>query len=295
MNTSSGPFKAWERALSLDKMKLFEDSRSEFKSAAQAFFDLARSRVPTARALFEYSTLMDAFVSIQEGRILKSKSLFDESFAAFSKATEVLRATMHFGFLSGYVSGCASLETSLELEASEDSFQGLKNAIALFEQSKITLSFRDEKHPVIRVIDALIKYSISKALLTESQIIMEKNADESKKKMVRSEAIMKDYLKISKEAGIVPDAINYFPIDDFGRALSNAFIVSFPESDGMWLGNLGIYPATILTLADQPVNTVIEPNQSTHLALKPSRGRIRVTYTDLKENKSYDEGCMSII
>ena len=189
MMSISEPFRAWEMALQSDKADMLELSKSQFKEAAQAFFNLA-NRVSAGRALFEHSTLMDAFSSVQEARILRLESRYDDSMEAFSKASEILRATMHFGFLSGYVSGLASLETSLELEPCEDSFQGLKNAIALFEQSKLTLSFRDDKHPLLKMIDVLIAYSISKAFLVESKILADSgNETESRKKITQSEAV----------------------------------------------------------------------------------------------------------
>ena len=293
---TSEPFRAWEKALSSDKSGSLEESRSEFKIAAQSFFNLASTGVSTSRALYEYSTLMDAFSTIQEARILKSEDLFDESFTAFSKATEILRATMHFGFLSGYVSGCASVETSLELEPSDDSFQGLKNAIALFEQSKLTLSFRDERHAIVQVIDALIKYSISKAFFIESQTLsLSGDKKESEKKGAQSEAVMKEHDNIARQSGLAPRFIDYFPVRDWNRALKGAFLVSFPESDGMWLGNLGVNSALVETLAEEPVDKVIEPNDSMHWTLRPSKGRIRLRYVDLKEKKSYDEGCVTVI
>lgn len=295
MNTSE-PFRVWERALKFNESGSLQESRNEFKLAAQSFFNLASTGVSTSRALFEYSTLMDAFSSIQEARILKSENLFDESFAAFSKSTEILRATMHFGFLSGYVSGCASVETSLELEASDDSFQGLKNAISLFEQSKLTLSFRDERHPIVKVIDTLIKYSISKAFLVESQILsVSGDMMGAEKKVSQSEAVMRDYEKISRESGKASNVIDYFPVEDWNRALMEAFLVSFPESDGMWLGNLGVNSALVETLAEERVDKVIKPNDSIHWSLKPSKGRIRVKYVDVKEKKSHDEGCVTVI
>lgn len=293
MNASK-PFESWRSALAYDKSNLLGDSKSQFKQAAQAFFDVGTTGIPTSKALFEYSTLMDAFESIQEARILKGKSQYDESFNAFSKSTEILRATMHFGFLSGYVSGCASLETALELEAGEDSFQGIKNAIALFEQSKLALSFRDENHRIIHIIDALIKYSISKAFQVESKILTT-DMEQSQKKVSQSESLMKEYAKISRDIGLDLNVVDYFPVEDWSRALTDSLLVSFPDSDGMWLGNLGANPIRVEKIADQSVGKTIGPSESIHLILVPSKGRIRVTYTDLKEMNSYDEGCITVI
>ena len=115
-----------------------EASKSWFSQAAHLFFDLGSvtsSRVE--RALFEYSTLMDAFTIVQQARRLKLDLKYEESLSEFTKAAEILRSTVHFGFLSGYESGCATLETAVELKESDEAFQAFKNAITLFEQSKL--------------------------------------------------------------------------------------------------------------------------------------------------------------
>ncbi len=61
---------------------------------------------------------------------------------------------------------------ALEFEsANDDLFQAYRNAIALFEQSKIALSLRDENHKMMQKIDAMLKFSIGGALKTEGDIL----------------------------------------------------------------------------------------------------------------------------
>lgn len=296
--SSDDPFVAWEKALQSDRAKSFESSKSEFKHAASIFFDQgSASRTSVGRALFEYSTLMDAFASVQEARILKALEKYEESLAEYSKATEILRATIHFGFLSGYISASASLEAALELAPSDDAFQGFKNAIALFEQSKLTLSFRDEKHPLINLIDASIKYSISNAFFVESELLLANGSEEeSRKKRSRSDALRQEYEDMMSRIGMVPNLIDYFPINDWIRAKSGAFVTSFPESNGIWLGNIGVNPALIEAFGNDRLDKQIGPDESVFCPFKETtRGRIRVRYLDVKKGKNYDEGCGSLI
>ena len=145
---------------------------------------------------------MDAFAIVQQARRLKLNLKYEESLSEFTKAAEILRSTVHFGFLSGYESGCATLETALELKDPDESFQAFKNAIALFEQSKLALGFRDEKHPMVEVIDSLIKYSISEAFLAESRSLSQSGKkDEAKRKLQQSRAIAEDHEVLARKAG----------------------------------------------------------------------------------------------
>ncbi|HYB04764.1 MAG TPA: hypothetical protein VED17_09895, partial [Nitrososphaerales archaeon] len=62
----------WKQALEFDKKSLVRESKSSFEASAKAFFDDASGeKAVITRALLEYSTLMDAFSSVQEGRLLK--------------------------------------------------------------------------------------------------------------------------------------------------------------------------------------------------------------------------------
>ncbi|MGH2637915.1 MAG: hypothetical protein ACRDF4_01295, partial [Rhabdochlamydiaceae bacterium] len=270
-----------------------------FKRAAQEFFDVGSigREAPVGRALFEYSSLMDGFASVQNARRLRKLSDYEASLLEHTRAAEIFRATVHFGFLSAYVSGCASLETSLELQDSDEAVKGIKNAIALFEQSKLTLAFRDERHPIMTVIDALIKYSISKAFLAESNLFLQnEKAAESKQKAVQSVTLMREHEYLAASAGLPPSKIDYFPISDWKRALNGSFLVSFPESDSIRLANLGSIPAFVETLGNDRIEKRIEPSASLCFQVKSStKGKIRVVYVDLGQKIRFDEGCLTII
>jgi hypothetical protein len=285
-------------ALSFDEEGKLEHSKAWFTQAAHLFFDSgsgANSRV--GKAFFEYSTLMDAFALVQQARLERLNSEYEESLSEFAKATEVLRSSVHFGFLSGYESGCAMLETALELENLDDSFQAFKNANALFEQSKLALGLRDERHPLVDVIDSLIKYSISEAFLTESRTFLEAgNENEALRKVQQSTVSADDHKSLTRKIGTEPYLINYFPLEDWNRALSTGFVATFPEQDSIWLGNIGSNPVKVETLGGNRIDQIIGPAQSISLPLtKSSKGRIRVVYEDMRNQKWYDEGSMLVI
>lgn len=282
----------------MDERSDFEASKSLFSNAARLFFDSGTaSDSGIGRALYEYSTLMDAFASVQGGRWLKQNSDYDGSLKEFAKAAEIFRSSVHFGFLSGYVSGCATLEAALELMELEESFQALKNAIALFEQSKLALGFRDEKNPMVAVIDSLIKYSISEAFQSESRSLSQTgNGDEAKIKLQQSIAVRVDHETLARKAGIKPYTISYFPLEDWKRARSTGFLISFPEQNSIWLGNVGSNAVQVESLGAKGISMRIEPKHSVSWPVSSiSKGRIRVVYSDIKEKKEYDEGCMLMI
>jgi tetratricopeptide (TPR) repeat protein len=294
----SDPFQSWQKALSLDSEREFETSKSWFSQAARFFFDSgsdASSHV--GRAFFEYSTLMDAFASVQQARQLKLNSKYEESLSEFTRAAEILRSSVHFGFLSGYESGCATLESALEIKDPDEAFQAIKNAIALFEQSKLALGFRDERHPIVDVIDSLIKYSISEAFLAESKSLSQNGKnDEAHRKIQQSRAIAVNHEVLASKAGTKPRSIDYFPLMDWNRARSTGFLVSFPEQDSIWLGNVGSNSVIVETLGKNKIDQVIDPLESVSCPVSSSsKGRIRVVYVDLKEQKKYDEGCLLMI
>src|SRR5579872_1409385 len=264
----AGGFGIWNDALLHDSQNSLLDSRSDFEAAANTFFEEANSeKTGVARAFFEYSTLMDASARIQDGRLLKSKRKYDESLDFFAKAAEILRATVHFGFLAGYASGCASLETALEFEDDDDKFQGFKNSIALFEQSKLALSFRDERHPLIRSIDAMIKFSISRALLTESEMLSHKGSlSDSRKKEEQSKGADLEFRTLAGSEGA--SSISKFKIDYFlkgyecERALGGSYLATFPERTTLWIGNTGIHAAMVNFLGKSRVEKKVMPSES---------------------------------
>jgi hypothetical protein len=295
-------FDLWKKGLVLDRETSLEDSKSVFEKAASAFFDDASGeRKGVGRALLEYSTLMDAFAAVQEGRILKGKMEYDESLDKFARASEILRATVHHAFLASYTSGCASLETASEMEDDDDKFQGFRNAIALFEQSKLALSFRDEKHTLMRSIDALIKFSISRALLVESEKLGKKGAlSDSRKKRELAETVEGEFRSMTATGKGSP--VSRFKIDYFlkgyecERATSGSFLTTFPERNLLWIGNVGIHAAKVESLGTEQVGAMLLPYDSTSWQLTPAyRGRLRIVYTDEVNKNRYDEGTLTVI
>ena len=297
--TATG-FEYWELALELDKKSNLQQSKFEFVEAARIFFEEGIGpKVGVARAFFECSTLMDSFAAVQEARILKAESNFDESLEKFAKASEILRATLHFAYLASYVSGCAALETAMEMESKEEMFEGCKNAIALFEQSKLALSFRDERHPSLRSIDAVIKFTISRALLVESQFLSEEGSSlESSKKIEQSRDVEKDFAISAGETKIEPSRyrIEYFLKYDCERALKGASLEVFPEATSLWIGNVGGNPASVESFGKDVVNKTINPFHSMIWPMKNDfRGRLRISYVDEMTGNRFDEGCLTVI
>ncbi|MHB2036190.1 MAG: hypothetical protein ACYCPW_05540 [Nitrososphaerales archaeon] len=295
---TSDPFHLWEEALASDRDGDLAASKSWFGQAAQLFFAKGSDGKPqVGRAFFEYSTLMDAFTRVQEARLFKKDSKYDDALSEFAKASEILRSSVHFGFLSGYESGCATLETALELEDPEEAFQAFKNANALFEQSKLALGLRDEKHPLIDVIDSMIKFSISEAFLAESKSLSQSGkVEEARKKLLQSKAISKEHELLARRTGTRSRSIDYFPLDDWKRAETMGFVLSYTESDSILLCNVGTNSVLIETLGNRRIDKTLDPLNSISCPVGvSSKGRIRVIYLDLKEKKEYDEGCLLMI
>jgi len=299
---AQGGFELWKLALVNDRKSSLGDSKSSFQAASNVFFEEASNeKSGISRALYEYSTLMDSFAKVQDGRLLKTERKFDESLDFFAKATEILRATVHFGFLAGYVSGCASLETASEMEDYEEKFQGFKNSIALFEQSKLALSFRDERHPLIRAIDGLIKFSISRALLLEAEMLSQMgSASDSRKKREQSENVEEEFRILVGSNNV--SSISRFKIDyflkgyDCERALEGSYLSTFPERTSLWIGNVGVHPTNVQLVGKSQVEKIIEPSKSIEWPLLPDfRGRLRITYTDESNKRKYDEGCLTAV
>jgi hypothetical protein len=296
---SSG-FEHWKLALENDRKSNLEQSKIELADAARTFFEeTGGSKVGVARAFFEYSTLMDAFATVQEARILKAKSSFEEALEKFLKASRILRATIHFAYLASYISGCASLETAGEMENNDEMFQGFKNAIALFEQSKLALSFRDDHHPSLRSIDALIKFAISRALLVESKILStEGSSVESKKKNEQSKNVEKEFAVLVGGSNIEPSRfrIDYLSKYDCERAMDGALLTAFPEATSLWIGNVGVNPAFLESIGKDEVHKTIGAFDSITWPLKSDfRGKLRISYVDKTTGRLFDEGCLTVI
>ncbi len=294
----SDPFKIWEEALSFDLVGEFESSARQFKEAGKSFFDSGTGeKSGVGKAFFEYSWLMDAFAAVQTARSLKLQSEYDLSLQEFTKAAEIFRSTVHYGFLSAYVSGCATLETALGIEDSDEEFEALKSTIALFEQSKLALGFRDERHPLVNVIDSMIKYSISEALLAESKGLAHRGiSEESQIKLKQSKSLEAEHELFAMKVGKKPRKIDYLPLEDWKRVKSTGYVISFPELNTIWFGNVGLNTVIVETFANTHIGRVIEPYQNISCALDNiSKGRVRIVYVDESDQKRYDEGCLSVI
>jgi len=293
------PFEAWASSLRLDREKCVKEAAEEFARAAALFFESGQKLPRVSRALFEYSTLMDAFARIEKARALRAEAMdYDASLAKFAEANEILRATIHFGFLSSYVSACVTLEVASELdEQIDDKFQAYKNAIALLEQSKLALSLRDERHVLMKRIDAMLKFSIEGAVRTESVILSLQGMDgESMKKQDQADVLHGEFIELEGDSDLARGYIDYFPVDDPKRATNGAFVVSYPDAESIWLLNVGTNSALLNNFAGQSLSTRIEPGESLSFPMKEiPKGKIRVGYSDLVTKLDFDEGCIFII
>ena len=283
------PFETWKNALNLDIKGALEESADRFGEAAQEFFECASKNETVARAFFEYSTVMDAFRNVQVARLLKEKSDYDGSLSRFTKASEILRSTVHYAFLASYASGCATFDTALELDDLTEGIEALKSAIALFEQSKLALGFRDERHPIIVIIDSMINRAVSKAMFFESSQRSPDAGGDGQEKL--DVAPRSSNLQDSNKEKMKP--IDYFPLDDWKRAQTSCFIVTYPGPNSMLLVNVGCNPVELESLGGIKVAAVIEPKNCFTIELSNEvKGKIRVSYQDLREKAHYDEGCM---
>jgi hypothetical protein len=298
----SAGYELWERALLLDRDNLIEESKQKFQAAANSFFtEASGEKSGIGRALNEYSTVLDAFSSVQEGRLQRNSSIFEEALVSFSKASEILRATIHYAFMASYISGCVTLETAPDFEDDDEKFQGYKNAISLFEQSKIALSFRDDRHPLLRSIDSMVKYAISRALLLESDMLAKDGSlSDARKKREQSNRVEEEFLDESGSDKQLET--QHFKIDYFlkgyecERALVGSYLVTFPERNSLWIGNVGSNPAFLETLGKSDVNKSISSCDSILLPMEKNfHGRLRISYKDEVDKKSFDEGCLTVI
>lgn len=283
------PFETWKNALSLDTKGALQESADQFGGAAQEFFECASKYEAVGKAFFEYSTVMDAFRNVQVARLLKEKCDYDGSLAGFTKASEILRSTVHYAFLAGYVSGCLILELALELDDLPEAIGALKNAIALFEQSKLAIGFRDERHPIVAIIDSIIKHTVSRAMSFEARLVAhyDRREDQAGQEKVSPNGDWKD----SNKEQMKP--IDYFPLDDWKRAKTSGFLTTYPGPNSVLLMNVGCNPVGVESLGSDKIAAVIEPRQCFTIELNNAiKGKIRVSYKDLKEKTHFDEGCM---
>ncbi len=292
----SDPFVLWRDALKLDRTSRLKESKEKFEEAAAGFFEQSKLNPPVSRAMFEYSTIMDAFSVIQQARMLRDLSQYEESLSQFGKAADILRATLHFGFLASYVAACATLETTSSMDYNEDSLEALKSANALLEQGKLALSFRDERHPLMPIINAMIKFSISKSLLVESRILLRSiDSASSEQRFKQSLAVLREYQLLAADSRITEGVIDYFIPDDWERAKSGAFICCYPDPEKLWLMNLGTHIALVQKFGSELLQSEILPTDSLAISLQGMKGKIRVVYRDRVSGAEFDEGCMMLI
>jgi hypothetical protein len=283
-------------AVELDERGKLGESALSFSSAATQFYESGTRDRALSKAYLEYSTLMDAFSLVEKARAKrKIENDYEGSLSLFGKANEILRATLHFGFVAPYVSACGTLEVALEFEsANDDLFQAYRNAIALFEQSKIALSLRDENHKMMQKIDAMLKFSIGGALKLEGDVLGA--TLEAQMKYAQSGILRKEYLDLARSSGTKVDFVPFFPLDDFRRVSEGAFVLTCPDADNLWILNLGCHPANIRTLANIEINRRMESGGSYQFSLKDlPRGKIRINYFDAVTEREFDEGCIFLI
>jgi hypothetical protein len=292
----SDPFSTWREGIALDEAGQFQDASSKFKLAAGEFFDLASRTPKTERAAYEYSTLMDAYSRIERGREHFLNLDFDNSLDEFNSSTEILRATVHFGYLAPYLSACASAETADSMPRGDpECLQAYKNAIALFEQSKLALSFRDESHPSMKIMDAYIKYCISRALFVESlDCKLKGDIGLSEEKEKRSSSIMVEFQDLATKARIPALGFKYLIANDYERASQGAFVITYPDATALTALNIGKNEARIISIGDFSMEkSDLLPGESMYIDSNNfDKGKIRVCYIDLTTGKEYDEGCL---
>ncbi len=295
---SSDPFLHWKAGVALDHVQKFEESASQFKQAAEFFFVTASKQTEVAKAMFEYSTLMDAFASREQGRRFLSEDNFSEAANALPRASEILRSTLHFAFLAPYISACATLETVAGMErGDEDTFQAYRTTNALLEQAKFALGFMDETNMLITVIDAYLKYSISGALQNESSYLIASGSRElAPDKQLRSGQVRREYEYLAAMAGLGLDEIEFLPQRDFNEREQAPLILAYPDASNLWLLNVGTNPAVIEKLGNAAIDRIIAPMSAARFELSGMvKGRIRVEYLDPSKQEKHDEGCLTLI
>jgi hypothetical protein len=292
------PFSLWAEGVNRDLENRIEESHDKFIAAAKSFFDSAASNSEVATACYEYSTLMDAYSTVQKGRKLIAGEEFESALDCIAKAGEIFRSTIHFAFLSPFVAASAGLEVLQDLDDSDpEKFQACKNSIALFEQSKIVLSFRDEHHPIIDLIDAYIRLAISKALRIEA--LQEKTSykdSDSQEKIARSDNLDQEFRTRLEKLGRTNYRLDFFPVSDYERAQRSSFLIGYPSGDNLSLLNVGTSPALVRRVGNIETQQVIAPKSNLQIPLRQlEKMKIRVIYRDLKSGNDYDEGCLSLL
>ncbi|MHB8568224.1 MAG: hypothetical protein ACYC7D_09200 [Nitrososphaerales archaeon] len=288
----------WQKASSFSVKGLFLESLECFTSSSALFFNLSGKYAKIGRALLEYSILMEALAKVQEGRIAKRNFDYEASLQIFGKASELLRATIHFGYLAPYVSACATLEVASEFELrDEEYFQSYKNAIALLEQSKIALNIRDDKHPLMMKVEMMLKFSIAQALRAEGESLGLKGENKkAERKYAQYLVVNYEYIELASRCESNPDEIDYFPINDCDRVLNGAFVTSYPSAENLSLVNIGCNIAEVTRVGKLDSSFDIDSGDSVDIPMRElAKGRLRVGYMDKAIGTIYDEGCITLI
>lgn len=290
----NSPFEIWVEAIRYDKQNEINESKIQFQKAAKSFFDSAEKYPLAAQAFYEYSTLMDGFVSVQTCRDLFGKENFEDALKEITKAGEIFRSTLHFAYMSPFVAACASLEVLGGLDHQDAArLESCKNSISLFEQSKLILSFQDDRHPLIELIDAYLRLAISKALESESNLAEESNARD---KANRSRLLREEYEERLTKIGRVSESLEYFPLSDYRRALFGAFVIGYPDPENLSLVNVGSAVARVTNVGGLKFDDKIDPKSKMRISLKKfGKMKVRMVYEDSRNHETYEEGCLSLI
>jgi hypothetical protein len=292
------PFSLWNSALENDLEGRLDHSREAFREAADQFFRFASEYPAISLACHEYSTLMDAYSRVQSCRIFLLNQDYDAGLESISQASEILRSSIHFAFLSPYEAGCASLDGLETLELTDpDRFQSCKNSIALFEQAKIVLSLRDERHPLIKHIDAYIRFAISKALEAEAAEFRKAGSfEEAISREKRSVLLMNESKQYVRRSSSAISALDYFPTDDQSRCQGGAMVLAYPREKTIDLLNVGTASATVERFGNLKIEKIIPARSSLEIPFVDlQKGQIRIVYSDNATGLSRDEGCVSLL
>jgi hypothetical protein len=285
--TPEDPFTIWAAGIGYDSNGNIGLSKQMFVKAAKDFFDSASLYPEVATAYFEYSTLMDGYATIQKCREL------------ITKAGDIFRSTVHFAFLSPYVAACAGLEVLSELyDGDPEKFQACKNCIALFEQAKMVLSFRDERHPTLELINAYLRLAISKGLKIEAwQAEKAKDLEgQPQDNDESSEILSEEFRDQIRKLGRKNSRLEYFPTTDYERASNGAFLLGYPSGKKLSLLNVGSSSALLTKIGNIETKSEIKSKSGLQIGIdRFEKMKIRISYKDIQSNRFYDEGCISLV
>ena len=242
---------------------------------------------------------MDAFAKTQNARIAMSNGDFEVALHQLKVATEIFRSSIHFAFLAPYVSACATLDAASGLESKDMArFESFRNAVALFEQTKLGIYLNDDGDPKLHKIEMNLKLAISKALRSEGEALEASgDTENAERKYAQYIAVNNDYIDLVSENVTEPGYLEYFIADDYARALDGAYIVTYANADSIELLNVGINEARVLKLGDEQTDSLVQSGRSVAFSLESTlkKGRLRVCYEDYKTGKKYSEASILVL